>query len=413
MGAGFAGLMTARRLARAPVDVLMVDRANYHTFQPLLYQVATAGLDAENIGRAVRGVFQQQANFDFRQAEVRGVDWATRTLLTDGVPIPFDVLVVAAGATTDTFGVDGVAEHGLFLKSLWDALALRSHVLRQFERAAADPRVIDDGALTVVIVGGGPTGVELAGAFIELFDKVLTKDFRHHEVPRARVVLVEATDHLLDAFGPAARDHALQTLRARGVDVRLDASVDRVTADAVHLRDGTVIPAGTLVWTAGVRASPVADALGVPQDRGGRVVVDAALRVPGRDDVYVVGDMAACRGRDGSLLPQVAPVAIQQGRHTATQIRRALAGLPARPFRYHDRGSMATIGRHAAVVELPLGVSCTGSTAWAMWLVLHLVTLMGFRSRVSVFLSWAWNYLTYDRSSRLIVDDVGTARSEP
>ena len=404
VGAGFAGLAAARRLDRAPVDVLMVDRANYHTFQPLLDQVATAGLDAENVGRAVRGIFQQQANFDFRQAEVGGVDWGARTLVTDGPPVPFDVLVVAAGATTDTFGVEGVAEHGLFLKSLWDGLALRSHVLRQFERAAADPRVIDDGGLTVVIVGGGATGVELAGAFVELFGHPLTRDFRHHEVPRARVVLVEATDHLLGAFGPAARNHALHTLQARGVDVLLGAVVDRVTDAAIHLRDGTVIPAGTLVWAAGVRAGPLADVLGLDQDGGGRIVVDDTLHVPGRDDVYVAGDMAAFRLRDGSLLPQVAPVAVQQGRHVAAQIQRALEGVPARPFRYRDRGSMATVGRHAAVVELPLGVRCTGSVAWVMWLVLHLVTLMGFRNRVSVFLSWAWNYATYDRGSRLIVD---------
>jgi NADH:ubiquinone reductase (H+-translocating) len=404
VGAGFAGLATARALEAAPVDVLMVDRANYHTFQPLLYQVATAGLDAESIGRAVRGVFRRQANFDFRQAEVGGVDWAARTLVTDGLPIPFDVLVVAAGATTDTFGVDGVAEHGLFLKSLWDALALRNHVLRQFERAAADPGVIDDGALTVVIVGGGATGVELAGAFVELFDHALTRDFRHHEVPRARVVLVEATDHLLDAFGPAARHHALHTLQARGVDVRFNAMVDRVTPTTVHLRGGTVIPAGTLVWAAGVRASPLADALALPQDQGGRVVVDDTLRVPGQDAVYVVGDMAAFRLRDGSLLPQVAPVATQQGRHTAAEIQRALEGRPPQPFRYRDRGTMATVGRHAAVVELPLGVRCTGPVAWVMWLVLHLVTLMGFRNRISVFLSWAWSYATYDRGSRLIVE---------
>jgi NADH:ubiquinone reductase (H+-translocating) len=404
VGAGFAGLATARALERAPVDVLMVDRANYHTFQPLLYQVATAGLDAENIGRAVRGIFQKQSNFDFRQAEVDGVDWGTRTLLTDGPPVPFDVLVVAAGATTDTFDVEGVAEHGLFLKTLWDALALRSHVLRQFERAAADPRVIDEGALTVVIVGGGATGVELAGAFVELFGHALTKDFRHHEVPRAKVVLVEATDHLLDAFGPAARHHALRTLQARGVDVRVGAVVDRVTPTSVHLRDGTVIPAGTLVWAAGVRASPVADALALPQERTGRIVVDDTLRVAAHRDVYVVGDIAAFRLKDGSLLPQVAPVAVQQGHHAAAQIQRAFAGQPARPFRYRERGSMATVGRHAAVVELPFGVRCTGSVAWLMWLILHLVTLMGFRNRVSVFLSWAWNYATFDRGSRLIVD---------
>ena len=383
----------------------MVDRTNYHTFQPLLYQVATAALGGENIAQAVRGIFQDQANFDFRQAEVRGVDWATRTLLTDGVTIPFDILVLAAGATTETFGVDGVDEHGLFLKSLTDALEMRSHVLRQFERAAAEPRLIDEGALTFVIVGGGATGVELAGAFVELFGKVLTKDFRHHQVPRANVVLIEATDHLLTPYRQSSRHNAVQTLRERGVDVRLNASVDRVTASAVHLRDGSTIAAGTLVWAAGVRASRLADSLGVAQVAGGRIATDDALRVPGLTDVYVIGDMAGSHQADGSLDPQVAPLAIQQGRHVAAEIQRSLDGEPPVAFRYRDRGTMATIGRHAAVAELPLGLHCTGFVAWVLWLALHLVSIIGFRNRVGVLLNWAWNYATSDRGARLIDAD--------
>jgi NADH dehydrogenase len=401
VGAGFGGLAVARALAGGDVEVLLVDRLNFHTFQPLLYQVATAGLDAENIAHAVRGIFHDQANFDFRQAEVSGVDWNRRVLVTDGAPIGFDVLVVAAGATTATFGVAGAVEHTLPLKSLADAVAVRSHVLRQFERAAAELALIDQGALTFVVVGGGPTGVELSGALVELFSHVLTKDFRHHQVPRARVVLIEAADHLLSPFRRPSREHALRTLRARGVDVRLDAAVDRITAGAVHLRDGTVVPAGTVVWTAGVQAAPLAAAMQLPQGRAGRITVDDTLRVAGRDDVYVIGDMAAAADRAGAPYPQLAPVAIQQGRHVARQI---VSGRRRR-FRYRNRGVMATIGRNAAVAEFPGGLHFTGFPAWVMWLVLHLLSLIGFRNRAEVFLNWAWNYATYDRGARLIVDD--------
>ena len=403
LGAGFGGLSAARELADAPVRVTLVDRHNYHLFQPLLYQVATAGLEPADIAYAVRGIFHRSRGVHVRAGEVVGVDWERRQLeFADEAPLAFDHLVIAAGAVTATFGIPGVDEHAFGLKSVSDAVALRSHVLSRFELADAQRGLVDGGALTFVVVGGGPTGVELAGALAELFRNVLTKDYPSLDVTRARVVLVEATDALLTPFDARLRAHAVEELRARGVDVRLDTAVDKVTEGEVHLSDGSVIATQTLVWAAGVRANPLADVLGLEQTKGGRIVVDRSLRVPGHDGVYAVGDVAASLDRDGSVLPQLAPVAMQGAKHAAKQIKRNLVGQPPKPFRYLDKGTMATIGRNAAVAELPFGIRITGFPAWLSWLFLHLVLLVGFRNRLSVLLNWAWSYITYDRAARLI-----------
>jgi NADH dehydrogenase len=410
VGAGFAGLELVKGLADAPVDVVLVDSNNFHTFQPLLYQVATAGLDSDDIAHPVRGAVAAQRNVDVRLGRVVDLDLeGRRVLLDDGPPIGWDHLVLAAGAVTNTFGVPGVDEHGFGLKSLQDALALRAHVLRQLERAAVDPHLVEDGALNVVVAGGGPTGVELAGGLTELYGRVLARDFPTLDVRRARVVLVEPAERLLLSFHPRLAARARRTLAARGVEVLLGVGVAGTDGKVVHLDDGSRIPAGTLVWTAGVRASPlarvVADHLGEELlTRGGRLVVDERLRLPGRPDVFVVGDLAAATGDDGDLLPQVAPVAIQGGAHVAREVRAALDGAEVAPFRYRDKGSMATIGRHDAVAQLPGGVRLSGPAGWVAWLALHLVMLIGFRNRVNVLVNWAWNYLTYDRASRLIVD---------
>jgi len=403
IGAGFGGLAAAKELAAVPVDVLLVDQRNYHTFQPLLYQVATAGLNAADVAYAVRGIFHHQPNVAFRQAKVTGADWSARRLLVDdGDPIPFEYLVVAAGATAAYFGIRGAAEHGLPLYTLADAAAVRNHVLSCFEAADRDPALVDDGALTFVIVGGGPTGVEVAGALAELFAKVLRKDFGRLEVSRAKVILVEMADQLLTPFSARSQRHALEALRARGVDVRLGEAVAEVTATTVCLRSGEVIPCRTLIWAAGVRANPVAEALGLEQAGAGRIVVGADLSVPGHHDVWAIGDVAASLGLDGRPLPQVAQVAIQGGKHAAHQIRRRLDGRSPAPFRYTDKGTMATIGRHAAVAELPGRIRLSGVLAWFAWLGLHVIMLMGFRNRLSVLLNWAWNYVTWDRGPRLI-----------
>lgn len=405
VGAGFGGLQVTRHLRHAPVEVLMVDVRNHHLFQPLLYQVATAALDAEEIAQSVRGIFQRHRNFDFHLARVVGVDWERKALLLDeGAPLAFDYLVLAAGAVTNDFGVEGVAEHGFGLKSIEEALEIRSHLLRRFEMANNDPALIARGVLTVVIVGGGPTGVEMAGAIAEWLHRLMPKDFPRLDVGQAKVILLEALDRLLAPFAPALQQNALEVLRRRGVEVCLNEAVTRVTAEAVHLKSGRVIPTHTVIWGAGVRANPLGQALGVALGRGGRIVVNPDMSIPGHPEAFVIGDMALGTNPDGTLHPQLAQAALQGGKHVARQIQRHLRGEPTEPFIYRDPGSMATIGRSAAVAQFPNGWKFTGFLAWAMWLFLHLVYLIGFRNRLNVMINWAWHYFTYDRSARLILD---------
>jgi NADH dehydrogenase len=404
VGAGFGGLAVARHLRGAPVEVTVVDRNNFHTFLPLLYQVATAGLNAADVAYAVRGIVRGIPNVAFRQATVTGIDWDRReAVLDDGADrLPFDHLVLAAGATANFFGIDGAAEHSLPLYTLEDAAALRNHVLGRFEAADADPSLLDDGALTFVVVGGGPTGVEVAGALSELFHVVLRRDFPRLDVGAARVVLVEVLDELLPPFRPASRRDARRALEARDVEVRTGTAVATVTPTSVHLANGEELRSHTLIWAAGVRASPLAGVLDVETGRGGRVVVGPDLRIAGHHEAFAIGDVAAADDGEGGLLPGVAQVAMQSGAHVAGEIRRALACEEPRPFRYRDKGSMATIGRRAAVADLPANLRLTGTVGWVAWLVLHLVQLMGFRNRLSVLLNWTWSYLTWDRGPRLI-----------
>ena len=400
VGAGFGGLTAAKALADAPVRVTLVDRHNFHTFQPLLYQVATAGLGSEDIAHSVRGIFHKQRNVSFHLGTVAGVDTAGRRVsMADGSTLSYDFLVLAAGAVTNTFGVSGVAEHALALKGLDEALAVRNHVLTQFELADRDPAVVDDGALTVVVIGGGPTGVEMAGAFTELFDTVLARDFPSLDMSRARVVLLEMTDKLLGPFAPVSRDYALHKLEAMGVEVRLNAQVEEITAGSVRLADGESIPTKTAIWVAGVTSDGVLGN-GFERVRSGRIKVEADLSLPGHPEVFVIGDLAA----PPNPPPQLAPAAIQQGKHVAKSLRRRLEGRPAKPFKYVNKGTMATIGRNAAVAELPLRLRIRGFPAWVAWLFLHLMYLVGFRNRANVLVDWGWNYLTYDRGARVIVE---------
>ena len=414
IGAGFGGLTAARRLAEAgedrPLQVTLLDRRNHHTFQPLLYQVATSGLQPQDVGHPLRPIFglrrrsARPTAVEVRLGEATRVDRdAHQVALADGTRLSYDRLVVAAGAVTSEFGVPGVAEHAFALKSLAESLALRDHVLRQFEHAATSAG--DDPApLTFVIAGGGPTGVELAGALAELVDDVLRRDHPRLDLRRVRIVLVEMADRLLGAFSERSGAYALRALRRRGVEVRLGTALTRAEADRVLLDDGTEIPTRTLVWVAGVTAAPLAAQLDAPRTRGGRVEVTPTLQLPGDPEVYVIGDVAAATDADGELLPQLAPVALQQGRYVADRIVADLDGRgDQRPFRYVDKGTMATIGRHDAVAELPLHLRLTGPLAWLAWLGLHLLFLVGFRNRVAVLLSWVWNYLTYDRAARLIL----------
>ncbi|MFO8099722.1 MAG: NAD(P)/FAD-dependent oxidoreductase [Salinibacter sp.] len=406
VGAGFAGLEAAKALRSAPVRVTLVDRNNYHKFQPLLYEVAMAGLEPDDIAHNVRSIFQGSDTVRFRLGTVVGIDReAQQVHIQNDGPLSYDALIMAVGAVSTDFGIPGVQEHAFPLKNVPDAVDLRNHVLRQFERFDRHREAAGEGALTFVIVGGGPTGVEMAGALVELFD-TLNDDFAGFDTrEQARCVLVEMEEDLLPPYQASLRAYTRRVLEARGVDVQTEMAVERVDADRVHFRGGQVLPAQTLVWAAGVKASPLADLLGVEQARDGRVVVRPDLSVPEASDVYVVGDMAAIEGDDG-YEPQLAQVAMQSGRHAAKQIVRRLRDEAPVPFSYRDYGQMATIGRNAAVAELPGGITFKGLFAWVIWVFIHIAKLVGFRNRLSALVNWAYNYFTYSRSARLILDDV-------
>ena len=415
VGAGFAGLNVVKHLAEQQVDIVVIDRHNYNTFQPLLYQVATAGLDASDVAHSVRSIMRDRSNVESRMGSVVGVDPDTKVVLVEHeAPIAYDTLILAVGATTNYFGVPGAEEFGLPLYTLDHANALRNHMLRCFEQAAAEPALIDDGVLTFVIGGAGPTGVEMAGALAELFVWVLSRDFPEVDGRRARAIIVETRPAVLAAFHPQIQRYARETLESRNVELRVHETVRSVTRTRVHLESGDEIKTHTLIWTAGVRPNPLADRLPFERDSSGRIEVDADLSVPNHPDVFAIGDVAAARGRDGRLLAQVAPVAIQAGHHVARAITNRLEGRTTRPFRYFDRGTMATIGRRAAVADLPLGVRLRGTLAWFAWLALHLVYLIGgFRNRFLVFSKWAWNYFRWDWGPRLILDSDDARRPWP
>jgi len=401
-GAGFAGLTCARRLKRVDVDVLLVDRNNYHLFTPLLYQVASALLDPGEVARPVRELVRPLRNVEFKQAEVSGADLQRRLLLTDHGPLPYDYLVLATGAETDYFGNQSLARHAFGLKGLDEALALRNRVLARFE-ASRWAKTADErrSLLTFAIVGGGPTGVELAGAYAELIRLVLRKDFRDLDMKEVRVVLLEASDTLLASFEPDLRAAALRSLESKGVEVKLGARVDEVSKDTVKLADGDEIGASTVIWTAGVKASSVGTALEVELGRQKRVKVGPTLQVPGYPTCFVIGDLAAATDGD-AVLPMLIPVAMQEARRVAATIADLIHNRPTRSFRYKDPGIMATIGRNSGVAQLG-SVRLSGFLGWAMWLVVHLVNVVSFRSRILVLVNWAWDYLLYDRPVRLIV----------
>jgi NADH dehydrogenase len=404
VGAGFGGLRAARGLAGAEADVLILDRHNYHCFQPLLYQVATAALEPEEIAHPIRQMLRGIPNARFRMASVERVDLAAKEVLTDDGPIPYDYLILSAGSQTNYFGMDELAEKALEIKGINEAVALRNHLLGCFERAAAEE---DSGTrsalLTFVVAGGGPTGVELAGALAELIRHVLVHDYAPLDIRDSRVILLEAGPTLLPPFAPMLQRAALHDLRQKGVDVRLSAPVKSYDGEAVQLADGSAIPTRTLIWAAGVRAVGLGALLGVPTDRAGRVVVEPTLQLAGHPNVYVIGDLAHLED-NGKSLPMLAPVAIQEGEHAAENVRRQIQGLPPHDFVYHDKGTMATIGRNSAVAQIA-GLQFTGFLAWLVWLVVHLLQIISFRNRALVLINWIWDYIFYDRAVRLITED--------
>jgi NADH dehydrogenase len=404
-------LRAAERLAGAPVEITLVDAHNRFTFQPLLYQVATAALDPDEIAYPLRSALGAHPNVRFRMARVTGVDWPRReVLLDDQAPLGFDYLIIAAGGVTHDFGVSGVRDHAFSLKTLEDALVLRNHILSTFEHAdgAAQPAA---GTLAFVVVGGGPIGVEVAGALRELISDALVRDFPHLDAADMRVTLLDAADRVLPAYDASLSAAALAALRDKGIEVLLNRAVAEVNADGVRLTDGGLIPAHTVVWGAGIQAHPLAKALGVELTRGNRVVVNADLSIPAHPEAFVIGDMAATPDGAGGLLPQMAQPAMQGGAHAADQVLRRIAGQPHTPFVYRNYGMMATIGRNAAVAQFPNGMRFSGFAAWIMWVGLHLLRIMGFRNRVNVFVNWVGNYFANTYGGRIVVGASDAARA--
>lgn len=402
VGAGFGGLAAAKALEKAPVEVLVVDRNNYHTFLPLLYQVAAAEIDPSQIGYPVRTVLRPWSNIDFLMADVQRVDFDGQVLETSVGPVPFDYLILATGSEARFFGIPGAAEYAFTMKSMHDGVRLRNHILQQFEDASreADPERRAE-LLTFVVMGGGPSGVEYAGALAELIAGPLAKDYPNFCAAEASVILLEAAPAVLGTMAPRLSAYAVERLERMGVQVRLQTAVAEVTPTSVLLADGMAIKAGTAVWTAGVGGEGIASRSDLSVRGNNTVPVGPTLQLPGETNVYVVGDLAAFE-ENGSTLPMVAQVAMQQGEAAARNIRRQIAGEPLQPFSYRDKGSMAVIGRNAAVAEIG-GQAFTGFPAWLVWLVVHVAQLIGYRNRLLVLVNWAWNYLTFERLVRLIL----------
>jgi len=414
IGGGFAGLYAARALAQHPVHVVLVDRVNYHLFQPLLYQVATAGLSPGEIAEPLRAILRKHRDVEVLLGEVEHIDVESRTVsLVDGAVLDYDYLVVATGARHSYFGKDEWEPMAPGLKSLADALEMRRRILLAFERAEReeDP-ALRRALLTFVVVGGGPTGVELAGAIAEIARHTVKHDFRRFDPSQARVILLERSSRILDQYPPDLSASARRALEHIGVEVQTGKGATDIRPDKVITGD-EVIPTYPTLWAAGVAASPLGKQLGVEVDRSGRVPVNPDLSVPGHPNVYVVGDLAVFRKPDGKTLPGVAPVAIQQGEAAATNVWRSITGEQRHAFHYFDRGSMATIGRAAAVAEIR-GLHLSGFLAWLAWLFIHLLFLIGFENRVLVLIQWAMSYVSYERGARLITGpwQVGSAPCE-
>ena len=407
IGGGFAGLWCTRALASAPVEITLVDRANHHLFQPLLYQVATAGLSAGDIAAPLRHILTGQRNVTVRMGEVSGIDTADRrVVLADGSALAYDYLLVASGATHAYFGHDEWAAHAPGLKTLDDAMTLRRRILLAFEQAenasSQNQGSERDAWLTFAVVGAGPTGVELAGTLAEIARHTLKNEFRHIDPARAVVQLIEAGPRVLATFPPALSDKAAAQLQRLGVHLLTGSAVQHIDAEG-YTRGGERVPAKTVLWAAGVAASPLGAMLGVPQDRAGRVQVEPDLTVPGLHNVFVAGDLATLMQANGKPVPGVAPAAKQMGAHVATLIRARLAGRSdSTPFVYRDWGNLATIGRMAAVVDMPGGWKFSGAIAWWFWLAAHVFFLIGFRNRLLVLMNWGWAYTTYARHARVV-----------
>jgi NADH:ubiquinone reductase (H+-translocating) len=405
VGAGFGGLNAARAFAGQPISVTLIDQNNYHLFQPLLYQVATSTLSPGEIAYPIRATLRRSRNVDFVLGNVQSIDLLRRCVRLDSGDVIYDQLILAVGGITNYFGVPGLEETAFGLKDLEDATTLRNHLLKQFEKAVLETNPAERKAmLKFVIVGGGPTGVELAGAVCELISTILHKDYPHVQSDEVQVLLLEALDRLMAHLPQEQGQWTLETLSRKGIEVRFRAAVSSYDGKIVQLKDGTAIAARTLIWAAGVRASHLLDSLGFEQDRLGRVKVNSFLQVPGHPEVFVIGDAAHALDESGQPLPMLAQVAMQQAAAAVKNILKMQNGEAPDAFEYRDPGVMATIGRNQAVVLLK-GMKFYGFIAWIMWLVVHIMQLIGFRNRLVVLLDWFWSYIFYERAARLIGPD--------
>jgi NADH dehydrogenase len=403
IGGGFAGIYAVRDLKRAPVRVTIIDRRNYHLFQPMLYQVATAGLNPADITAPIRSIVRHQRNTEVVLGEVSAVDTGSRRVeLADGAQLVYDYLIICTGARHSYFGHDDWEQLAPGLKGLEDALEIRRRVLTAFERAEREPDPVKRQALlTFVIVGGGPTGVEMAGAVAEIRSYALRRDFRHIDPREAAVMLLEGTPRLLSTYPESLSEEAKRELRALGVVVRTETFVTNLRPGVVEAA-GWTIPTHTVIWAAGNTASPLLKTLGAPLDRQGRAIIERDCSIPGHPEVFVLGD-AAFLEQDGRPVPAICPAAIQMGRYAAATIRRELAGKPRQPFRYWDKGQLAVIGRGQAVADINR-LHFGGFIAWLLWIFIHIWFLIGFRNRLMVMIEWAWAYITYQRGARLITE---------
>ena len=404
VGGGFGGLAAARALAKADVEVLLVDRRNHHLFQPLLYQVATAGLSPADIAEPIRRILRHQRNVRVLMADVTRVDLAAKKIHCSDDEIAYDALILACGATHSYFGHDDWQVHARGLKTLEDALAIRRQVLLAYEQAErTHDEALRAQLLTFVVVGGGPTGVELAGALAEIARQSLAQDFRQIDPSSAKVLLIEAGPRLLSTYDEKLSAYAKRSLEHLGVDVRLATRVEKISDGMVQV-NGVTLAARTILWAAGVQGPPLAKTLGVPLDRSGRVPVETDCSLAGHPEVYLIGDMAVLKDAAGVVVPGVAQGALQAGKLAAQNILRSRAGKPRLPFRYRDRGMMATIGRNRAIVQMT-HARFAGIFAWLCWAVLHVAVLIGFDNRLVVLIEWLWSWLTFDRGARLITHE--------
>jgi NADH dehydrogenase len=405
IGAGFGGMEVARRLRNAPVQITLIDRHNYHLFQPLLYQIAIAGLVPSQIAYPLRTIFRDQKNITFQMGEVTSIDFNSHYIKMNGSVIAYDQLVLAVGGETNFFGINSVEENGFQLKNVDSAVNTRNHLLKLFEGASREVDAEKRRAmLTFAVVGAGPTGVETAGALAELITHVMAKDYPQMDLKEVRVLLLEAGNTVMPAYPNELRKATADLLQSKNVEIMLNGKLTSYENQQIKLADGKTIPAHTLIWTAGVKASEITKKLGVPLAGSGRVRTDAFLRVPSHPEVFVIGDAAYVENGNGQPLPMLATVAQQQAKVTAQNIQRILKAKDLEPFHYKDPGLLATIGRNAAVARI-WGLSFSGFIAWMIWVVLHIYRLIGFRNRLLVLINWAWDYFFYENQVRLITKE--------